>query len=65
MMLVIKAGDSLTDFQRLLYLQIMVVMACSLIQTGGTPSQMFSGYYLQDPDPRLVLEVSLLVVLYN
>ena len=64
-MLVIKAGDSLTDFKRLLYLQIMVVMACSLIQTSGTPSQMFSGYYLQDPDPRLVLEVSLLIDLCN
>ena len=37
----------------------------SLIQTGGTHSQMFSGYYLQDPDPRLVLEAASLVVLYN
>ena len=37
MVLVIKAGDSLTDVQWLLYLQIMVVMAYSLIQTGGTP----------------------------
>ena len=38
-------GDSLTDVQWLLYLQDnALVIGCSLIQTGVTPSQMFSGY---------------------
>ena len=44
-MLVIKAGDSLTNVQDYYICKIMVVMACSLIQTSRTPSQMFSGYY--------------------
>ena len=37
LMLLIKAGDSLTDVQWLLYIsKIMVVIACSLIQAGVT-----------------------------
>ena len=59
-----KAGGRITDVQWLLYLQDhMVVIVCSLIEAGVTPSSVVTNCKIRVED--MVYEDSSVVVLYN